>query len=37
VLFGPALAVLCRLDTKGGLEPLTDSDPHAANLPGDDV
>lgn len=35
LLVGPALVLLYRLDTKGVLEPLTDTDTRAAGLPGD--
>jgi cytochrome d ubiquinol oxidase subunit II len=34
---GPALALVYRLDTKGTLEPLTDTDTRAARLPGDNL
>lgn len=37
VLIGPALVVLYRLDTRGTLEPLADTDTGAGRLPGDDL
>ncbi|MCG6498237.1 cytochrome d ubiquinol oxidase subunit II [Kitasatospora sp. A2-31] len=37
LLVGPALVLVYRLDTKGRLEPLTDTDTSAARLPGDDA
>lgn len=37
VLVGPALALLYRLDAKGELQPLTDTDTRAAGLPGDNA
>lgn len=37
VLVGPALLLLYRLDTKGALEPLTDTDTRAGRLPGDNL
>ncbi|MFE9881470.1 cytochrome d ubiquinol oxidase subunit II [Streptomyces sp. NPDC005784] len=37
VLVGPALVLVYRLDTKGRLEELTDTDTSAAGMPGDNV
>ncbi|MFD8749911.1 cytochrome d ubiquinol oxidase subunit II [Kitasatospora sp. NPDC059577] len=37
VLVVPALVLVYRLDTKGRLEPLTDSDTSSAGLPGDNL
>lgn len=37
VLVGPALVLVYRLDTKGTLEPLTDTDTRSAGLPGDNL